>query len=300
MNILIFGSGFIGCNLGIGFHESEYHVTAVDKIPVNAYFKTYKRNIKHKVDDIFIKEKPEVVFYTINSRLGRGKNPLLYYIQADVYDFMQVLVNCVKYKVKKIIFVSSLELTHDNCSECNSLNKFKLNPIDNRLINFFTNEMYLQHMKNTYGLDFVSLRIPQVYGFKPFDHWSDNMIQKLVQSGIKKKELNIKKNIEDGEHLIYIGDVVSSLIHSMRQNISGIYNVLGNYHTYGEIMSTVGEFMDLRVNFTEPKVNSKKKDAFRMNLLENHDWKPIVSLYAGTKAIIDQYQKNRADMYFRR
>ena len=84
MNVLILGCGFIGNNLAVGFHESDYNISIIDKEPIkiSPSFKTYRKNIKYRLDDIFIKERPEIVFYTIRPNQSRRQS-MDYYIKTD-------------------------------------------------------------------------------------------------------------------------------------------------------------------------------------------------------------------------
>jgi len=283
MKIMILGAGLVGYNLGIGFYESDYDVLIVDKKNVQKtnYFKFKQQNIKNRLEQLFEKEKPNVVYYLIDEKLERDNKNLLYYIHLDIYNFIQVLNLCVQHKVKKIISLSWYELSPDECSGCINSNKYSLPNLDSKYINKFTNELYCQYFKDNHGLDFVSLRMPEIYGYKKLDFWSNNIVDTIVRKSLKNKLIELDANKEDCINLLYIGDAVTALIYSLKDDISGIYNVTGKFYTYEEVVKEICKFLKVKVNFTKSKIMNRVKEKYRITFLNCYGWKPIVSLLGG-------------------
>jgi UDP-glucose 4-epimerase len=291
--IMILGGGFIGYNLAIGFHESEYQVTLVDKkhFNENKYFKAYQLNIKNGLDKIFQKESPDVIYYMIDdSFYKRTDDQLLYYMHLDNYNFLKVLSLALKHGVKKIILASNFEISHDDCDSCLNLNKYKLSSLLPQDINKFSNELYLQYFKEKHNIDFVSLRFAQVYGYKESNFWSDNLIDSLITGSLKKKTIKIDQHEDDSTNLIYIGDTISALIFSLRNEISGIYNVTDKYYPFKDIINAVEGKINKKTDvlFDNGKNLKKQKNNFRLNHLTFHGWKPIVSLESGINVVYNQ------------
>ena len=284
MNILIIGSGFIGYNLALGLQESEYNVTIIDKREILSPFKFYQRNIRQDNDDVFKMEKPDVVYYLINETTTNN---------MEIDAFFKFLASTVKIKIKKIIIVSTYELSHENCATCNSTHKFLLQPMKPPLINQFSIEMYLHYYQEKYKINFVSLRTSHIYGYREQDYWSHNLIHTIMTH---------EQNILDVHphsfvNLIFIGDVISALIYSLREDVSGIYNVIHHYVQYQQLIDIIKKQYDVNVGFDENKPIIPKKHFTILNTLEH--WNPIVSLETGVNVIKNQirgiygYRKNQ-------
>ena len=272
MNILILGNGFCGSNLALGLQESEYNLAVVDKVKPNNQlpYKFYQRDIQLEYSDVFKNHKPDVVFYLISETES---------YTVDVNCFLNFLKTCVEFKVKKIIFLSSYDLTHENCATCNSTHKYKLQPMKPNLINQFVCEMYLHHFKEQYGINFVSLRASHVYGYQEQKSWSDNLIHNLISNN----EVSLGVNAFSFINLIYIGDVVSALIYSLREDVTGIYNVVHNDIQYKTIVDIIQKTKQLNVCFDKRKPIVVKKVCTILNALDA--WKPIVGLETGIAVV---------------
>ena len=272
MNILILGNGFCGSNLALGLQESEYNLAVVDKVKPNNQlpYKFYQRDIQLEYSDVFKNHKPDVVFYLISETES---------YTVDVNCFLNFLKTCVEFKVKKIIFLSSYDLTHENCATCNSTHKYKLQPMKPNLINQFVCEMYLHHFKEQYGINFVSLRASHVYGYQEQKNWSNNLIHNLISNN----EVSLGVNAFSFINLIYIGDVVSALIYSLREDVTGIYNVIHNDIQYKTIVDIIQKTKQLNVCFDKRKPIVVKKVCTILNALDA--WKPIVGLETGIAVV---------------
>jgi len=277
MNILILGNGFIGYNLAIGLQESEYNLAVVDKRKTeNQPFKLYRRNLKYDYDDIFEQQKPDVVFYLIDeSALSRTDNTINYFMNLEVINFLKFLQIAVKFNVKKVIILSSFDLTHENCATCNATHKYKLQTLQPQFINQFILELYMHYFKDTYKMNFVSLRTSNVYGYREQDTWSNNIIHTLLSN--KRTTLNV--NPSSYINLIYIGDVISALIYSLREDVTGIYNIIHNYVQYSILAETINKISPAKIIFDATQPIIPKKHFSILNSLDN--WKPIVSLETG-------------------
>lgn len=289
-NILIIGAGgFLGYNLAIGFMESEYKVVLIDKRSIRCDpFKTYKANIRDGIEDILSKEVPDTIYYLVGD--STTKDNLLYHLYIDTQLFLKTIQAAIKYNVSRVVIASNYDISHDDCSNCNNLNKYNLTTLQPECINQFTNEMYLQYFKSMYNIEFISLRIPQVYGYRAFTHWSPNLVATIIKSSSNTKHLKLPDE-NSSINMLYVGDAVSALIFCLTPGISGIYNVLGFSSTYKELVSTIAKYVQTKIKFCN-QIQSKIKNTYRMNNLESYGWKPIVSLSSGVCVTIKHTLKH--------
>lgn len=283
MNILIIGSGFIGYNLALGLQESEYNVTIIDKKEIISPFKFYQRNIRQDNDDIFKDEKPDVVYYLINETTTNN---------MEVSVFLKFLAMASKAKIKKIIIVSSYDLSHESCATCNGTHKYNLQVMKPPIINQFSIELYLHYYQERYKMNFVSLRVSHIYGYREQNYWSHNLIHTIMTHEHNILDVHPHSFI----NLIFIGDVISALIYSLREDVSGIYNVVHHYVQYKQLIDIIQKQYEVHACFDESKPVIPKKHFTILNTLEH--WSPIVSLNTGINVIKNQirgiygYQKD--------
>lgn len=296
--MIVGGSGFIGYNLIDSLLEANYDICVVDKKTsdysnlTNLSFsvKTYQIDIKKSIDYVFEIEKPEIVYYLIDSMT----DDIVDSIKLDILGFVNVLKLSVKYKVHKVIFVSNFDVSYDDCATCSHRNRYDLPHLQLDELHKYMAEMYLQYFKTEYNLEYVSLRSSIVYGYKEFDNWSDNIIDTLIKNSFKNKNVVFDVQKDTYINLLYIGDLISAMIHSLRDDISGIYNIYDQYYTYEEIVEKVEQRISRKVNVIWGDKNKKMKklDRLEINSLINFGWQPLVDINAGIYSVCKKFFKN--------
>ena len=109
------GAGFIGSHLADKLISEGYEVVVIDNIStgskknLNKLAKFYKVDIKEKkINNIFEKEKPDAVFHlaaqiNVRESVADPKEDA----DINIIGGLNILENCRKYNVKKIIFSST-------------------------------------------------------------------------------------------------------------------------------------------------------------------------------------------------
>src|SRR4030067_2434276 len=110
------GAGFIGCHIADRLIDGGYEVVIVDNLSsgkeknINKKAKFYKADIQDlKLDVIFQEEKPDYVnHHAAQMDVRRSVSAPLFDAKVNVLGTINLLQNCVKYKVKKVIYASSV------------------------------------------------------------------------------------------------------------------------------------------------------------------------------------------------
>lgn len=115
-NILVTGgAGFIGSHLVDALINNGNHVIVIDNLStgqeknLNPKAEFYKADIQSEtISDIFRDKKPEIVFhYAAQIDVRKSvENPILD-ADTNILGSLNILENCKKYKIKKVIFASS-------------------------------------------------------------------------------------------------------------------------------------------------------------------------------------------------
>ncbi|MDD5145739.1 MAG: NAD-dependent epimerase/dehydratase family protein, partial [Candidatus Pacebacteria bacterium] len=110
------GAGFIGSHLADTLIKGGKKVVIIDNLStgkkenLNKGAKFYKIDICNpKISEIFKKEKPEIVFhYAAQIDVRKSVNDPVGDAKINILGSLNILENCKKFKIKKIIFVSSI------------------------------------------------------------------------------------------------------------------------------------------------------------------------------------------------
>ena len=227
MNILISGSsGFIGYHLvnkllktnntiiGIDSNNSYYSKKLkekrLEKLKKNKNFFFVKQNLlnKQKLDKIFLKYKPKVVFHLAGQPgvLYSLKNPKSY-ILNNVRATKSICQISKKYNVEKFIFGSSSSIYGDQ-KKFPIKEVFKVNPKNPYAKTKLKSENLVFSHFNKSKTDFLIFRFFTVYG--PFGR-PDMFIHKFLNSIRQNKKINLYNKGYNYRDFTYIDDVVNIL-----------------------------------------------------------------------------------------
>lgn len=198
-NILVTGgAGYIGSHMAAKLIDKGYKVYVIDNLSTGS-----KKNLpkkcrfffndicdKKKIKHIFQKIKFDCVFHFAASLSvpESEKNPKKYYFN-NVYGTINILDNCVKFNVKKIIFSST-------CAVYGSVNgsvneKMKTNPKSNYGKTKLICENIIKDYKEKFSISYSILRYFNVVGANPNykygQYKSDGLFKNLSKNIINHK-----------------------------------------------------------------------------------------------------------------
>jgi UDP-glucose 4-epimerase len=239
------GAGFIGARTANALIEKGASVVVVDTLlpeNQNAKAKYYQIAPGAKLDDIFEKEKPEIVYHFA---LGVGDHAFLKDSPMKVDDIISginLLENCKKYQVKKIIFPSSGFL-YGNATKIPTTEEEPLYPITPYMINKAILEDHLRFFKKAHGISYVILRYTTVYGPGQKKGAMSDYINKLA-SGNQAEIFGDGQKTRD---YLYIDDAVSANLMALDlpdDYENPVFNVgIGKETTLNELYTAIAKLL---------------------------------------------------------
>ena len=149
MKILVTGgAGFIGSHVVDAYINTGHDVAIVDDLStgfehnVNSEAKFYKMDIRSKdLKKVFEKEQPDIV----NHHAAQISVPVSvkdpeFDAEVNVVGFLNLLQNCVKFKVKKVIFISSGGAIYGEAEEYPTTENYNPVPLSPYAINKYVSE----------------------------------------------------------------------------------------------------------------------------------------------------------------
>lgn len=234
-NVLVTGgAGFIGSHVVDRLIDEGYDVTVVDDLSsgneknINKKAKFYKLDIQNpELEAVFQKEKPHYVnHHAAQVDVRRSVSTPIFDARVNVLGTINVLENCIKYKVKKVIFASSGGAIYGEQEDFPASEDHPLRPISPYGITKLMGEHYLRYYRAVYGLDYVALRYGNVYGPRQDPFGEAGVIAIFIQKMLNGEQPVINGDGEQTRDFVYVGDVVEANVLAMRNNIpDGIFNI---------------------------------------------------------------------------
>jgi UDP-glucose 4-epimerase len=227
------GAGFIGSHLVDKLLEKGYSVAIVDNLStgrrtnLNKEAKFYKTDIQDsRISKIFAKEKLDAVFhYAAQISVRESVKDPLKDARTNILGSLNILENCKKFGVKKIIFSSSGGAIYGDTDVFPTLESAKEVPLSPYAIAKLSAEKYLYYYYKFFSLDFVSLRFANIYGPRQNSKGEAGVIAIFSEKMLSKQQPVINGTGLQTRDFVYVKDVVDASILALEKNETGVFNL---------------------------------------------------------------------------
>jgi len=288
------GAGFIGSHIVDKLIEKNHEVIVADNLSVgkeqnlNPKAKFYKMDLKSlELEKIFAENKIEYVsHHAAQASVAVSMRDPLFDLQQNVAATVNLLQNCKKYGVKKIITASTAavygvpeNLPVDENHKITALSFYGLSKM--------TMENYIKF----FGVDYIIFRYANVYGPRQDAHGEAGVISIFIDKMFNDQLIEIHGDGEQTRDFVYVEDIakanllaIESCIKNETLNIStdssvsinGLFGVLKNISGYKrEAVYTAPREGDIKDSVLD---NSKAKSML--------SWNYEVNLEEGLKSTI--------------
>ncbi len=307
MKILVTGgAGFIGSHIVDQLVAAGHDVAVVDNLwdhgggkenNLNPKAKFYRADITDEtaLTQIFDEVKPEIVSHQAAqaSVAISTQNPQLD-ARVNILGLLNVLTNCTRVGVKKIIFASS-GATYGTPVR---------NPVDEEVpqrpespygITKMTTEYYLRYWHEANGLDFTALRYGNVYGPRQDPNGEAGVIAIFAKRFLNNEGVRIDWDGEQRKDYVYVEDVAHANVLALEHGNNDIFCIgAGNPVSVNEIYDLLAKITGNKPEITRaPKrpgdiyltyFNSSKAERIL-------GWKPQANFEEGVRATVDYFRK---------
>ena len=296
------GAGFIASHIVDALIEQGHDVVVVDdlsggnKANINPRAKFYQTDIRSlNLEEIFSKENPEIVsHHAARTSVTHSLAAPIDDAEVNILGTLNLLQNCIKWQVKKIIYASSGgaiygEPVYLPCDE-----KHPIAPLSPYGVSKYAVELYLNSYLNNCGLNYTILRYANVYGPRQISTGEAAVIAKFSHQMLKGLDVTIRGSGDQERDFIHVKDVVRANILAMEQPESRAYN-LGT----GKSVSINQIFLLLKsltaYNKEPLYVPDTKGEIIKTSLTaakakQELGWVPEMDLQKGLKITLDYYK----------
>jgi UDP-glucose 4-epimerase len=227
------GAGFIGSHVVDASIAAGHHVAVVDNLHTGKRSNLNPKAVFYEVDirdraglgRVFELERPEAISHQAALADVRGSllDPAAY-AEVNILGSINLLELARRHGVRKVVYASTGGAVYGEPEFLPVTEGHPVNPLDPYGASKHAVEHYLFLYKHNYGLDWVSLRYPNVYGPR-----QDTLGEAGVVAIFSGRMLAGQPCIIFGDGLqqrdfVYVGDVARANLLALTQG-SGIYNI---------------------------------------------------------------------------
>jgi UDP-glucose 4-epimerase len=303
MKILVTGgAGFIGSHLVDRLIKGGHDVVVIDNLStgkkenLNLNAKFYKIDIRDpKISRIFKKEKPRVVFhYAAQIEARKSVEEPVSDAEINIVGSLNILKNCKKYGIKKIIFASSGGEIYGDAEEIPTPETYVPSPISPYGIGKLAVEGYLNSYYQMFKMSFTALRYGNVYGPRQDPNGEAGIIAIFIKKMLEGKQPIIHGDGKQTKDYIFIEDAVETTMLSFKKDFIGILNIGTEKETSVlEIFYKLKELTHSRVkekHIPLPPCGFKRGCLSIKKAKKELGWQPKYSLEKGLKKTVEFFK----------
>lgn len=303
MKILVTGgAGFIGSHVADAYIELGHDVHILDNLSsgklenINSRAKFIQLDLNSSnLKDYILSERFEIISHhaaQMNVRVS---------VDDPVYDAMTNIIGGLNlYEaarlsgVKKIIFASSGGTIYGEQDYFPADEEHPTRPCSPYGISKLSNEKYLFYYKTVHNIDFVSLRYGNVYGLRQNPHGEAGVVAIFINKMFSGEQPVINGDGLITRDYIYIKDVVKANIISLKEEVSGIFNVTTGVETnVNFIFKTLKKLTgsDCEEFHGPTKPGEQRRSVCSYNkFLRLHGWQPETEFSEGLKITVQKFR----------
>lgn len=227
------GAGFIGSNVADRFISLGHKVVIIDNLStgfkenVNPKARFYKVDINSKkIEQVFKDEKPEILcHHAAQIDVRKSVADPIFDAKVNIEGTLNLLNNCVKYKTKKVIFASTGGALYGEQDYFPADEGHPERPLSPYGIAKLAIEKYLYFYKESYDLDYVSLRYANVYGPRQNPWGEAGVVAIFTQRLLSGEKAIINGDGKQTRDYVYVKDVVVANLLALKHTESDFFNI---------------------------------------------------------------------------
>ncbi len=307
MNILVTGgAGFIGSNLVDRFIQEGHKVAVIDNLStglesnLNKKARFYKVDIRSAViDRIFQKARPDVLcHYAAQIDVRKSTRDPIFDADVNIVGTLNLLDACVKHKAKKVIFASTGGAIYGEQDYFPADEKHPADPLSPYGVTKLTIEKYLHFYRETYGLDFVSLRYANIYGPRQNPFGEAGVVAIFAERLLAGKEAVINGDGTQTRDFVFVDDAVKSNLLALNYPESDIFNIGTGAETD---INSIFRLLKKMTRSNQNEIHAPPKPGEQQRSVLDYSkakrllgWRPKYSLQEGMAKTVEFFGKRKS------
>ncbi|MDH5175001.1 MAG: NAD-dependent epimerase/dehydratase family protein, partial [Elusimicrobiota bacterium] len=215
--------------------------------------------------------------------------------RVNIEGSLNILENCRKYEIQKIIFASSGGVIYGECGNLLPNEDSPVSPISPYGVNKYAMECYLSSYEKIYGLKYTVLRYGNVYGPRQDPYGEAGVVAIFSGKMLNNEEVNIFGGGEQVRDYVYVEDVVKANILCLEKGDNEIFNIGTSKSTsVNQLFSEMKELTHYSKEAVYKPVRAGELMRSSLDVgkaKQKLGWKAEVNLREGLKKTIDFFRK---------
>jgi UDP-glucose 4-epimerase len=248
--LVLGGLGFIGSHLIDALLQDGHRVRCFDRphiLPLggrhldNAKFELYEGDLTSEADMVEALVDCDVCFHLISTTLPKSSNAdPIFDVESNVLGTLRLLTHALSSGLKKVIFASSGGTVYGIPTTTPILETHATEPVVSYGITKLAIEKYLGLFHKLHGLDYTVLRLANPYGERQRTHASQGAVAVFMGKVLRGEPVEIWGDGSVVRDYIYISDVVSALMASLRPSQEHVFNIgAGKGQSLNEVLISI-------------------------------------------------------------
>jgi len=296
------GAGFIGSNIVDALISEGNSVVVVDNLStgkkenLNPKAKFYEVDIRdQKIEDIFKKEKPDCVCHeAAHIDLRESVRKPIWDAENNIIGSLNILENCVKYGVKKVVFASTGGAIYGDAKIIPTPESYPANPVSPYGASKLSVEHYLYYYFKIFKLPYVALRYANVYGPRQDSKGEAGVIAIFTEKMLKGEQPLIFGNGRQTRDYVFVGDVARANVLALKNKKVGCYNVgTGVETSVNQIFKNLVKLTEVKIKekHVEAAVGEQKRSCLDASKIKkDFGWKVGVNLSEGLEKTVEFFK----------
>lgn len=303
MKVLVTGgAGFIGSHIVDRCLAEGHEVVVVDDLSsgqerwVNPAARFYKVDIRDpQLESVLERERPEVISHqAARANVRESLEQPLLYADVNVLGSLNLLEAARKTGVRKIVYASTGGAVYGEPRFFPVTEDHPVDPLDPYGASKHHVEHYLYLYKANYGLDYTTLRYPNVYGPRQNPFGEAGVVAIFANKLLSGEPPVINGTGEQSRDFVFVGDVAAANVLAFHRASGEILNIgSGVSVSINEIYGLLAELTGVTV--PPARVGAKLGEVSRTCLDASRarrelDWAPAVPLAAGLAETVSHFR----------
>lgn len=305
MRILISGgAGFIGSHVAEAFSNQGHEVLAVDNLfrgkkenlPSNIPLREADLRDREALDRVFSDFKPDLVnHHAAQVSVRESVDDPVFDAEVNVLGSLNLLDCCIWHEAKRVIFASTGGAIYGEQEKFPAPEDHPEKPLSPYAVSKLAVERYLYFYRETYGLQWVSLRYANVYGPRQDPFGEAGVVAIFCQKMLSGETPLINGDGLQTRDFVYVKDVARANLDCLATDFTGPVNIgTGKETDINTIFSMLSRFTgsNAKENHGPPKPGEQRRSVLDPALAAKVlSWKPRTPLQEGLEKTADFFRK---------
>jgi len=296
------GAGFIGSHLVDKLIEKGHNLLVIDNLStgfkehINKKAKFQQMDIRSvAIDKIIEKEQPTAVYHLAAQVDVRKslEDPNLD-VEINISGSINLLKSCIKHKVDKVIFASTGGAIYGEQEYFPADENHPAFPISPYGVAKLTVEKYLHCFYENFGINYVSLRLANVYGPRQNPKGDQGVVAIFCGRLVNGEKVTIYGDGTQTRDYVYVDDVVRAFVSALDYGTSEIFNIGTGIETdVNRLYETLSEKVGSNSNksYGPARLGEQRRSVIDFAKAKKElDWEPITNLKEGLEKTLEYYQ----------